>query len=124
MGISDWTPDEEQQMLREIGELANDNSRYVFESNQILSDNIAEILVAAPNIDRGWALAAGQAITSGFWTMEEAQKSAIEIIQQDMQDALNEAASEAESPKSWWRKLWIRRSTRRSKPVSVTASAR
>jgi hypothetical protein len=106
MGITDWTPDEEQQMLREIGELANDNSRYVFESNQILSDNIAEILVAAPNIDRGWALAAGQAITSGFWTMEEAQQSAIEIIQQDMQDALNEAAAEAESPKSWWEKAW------------------
>ena len=103
MGITDWTLEEEQQMLREIGELSADNTRQVYEANPQLSDNIAELLVAAPNLDHGLALAYGLSVTSGMMTMDQAVQSASDVIREEVQ-ALMDIAIKEEKPKNFFQK--------------------
>lgn len=103
MGITDWTLEEEQQMLREIGELSADNTRYVYEANPQLSDNIAELLVAAPNLDHGLALAYGLSVTSGMMTMDQAVQSATDVIREEVQAVMDIAIKE-EGPKNFLEK--------------------
>ena len=104
MGIEDWTPEEEDQVLSEIGEISRANAVYATTATQQESDTIAEILLAAPNVDPGLALAISDAHQLGmFPTIEDAQNFANEVVEYSMQQELD--AVEAEPDRGWFRNI-------------------
>lgn len=68
----DYTPEEEEEVLRRVTELSNQTRQYVAEATQGQSDAIAELMVAVPDADPAYVTAAAMAIDYGVWTPDEA----------------------------------------------------
>ena len=94
MGIENWTPDEEEQLLREIGEISRANVTYGNQATQQQSDASAEILLAAPNADPGLVLALSDMVSLTGMDIEEAQQMAVEAVEFSMQQELERAAQD------------------------------
>jgi len=94
MGIENWTPDEEEQLLREIGEISRANVTYGNQATQQQSDASAEILLAAPNADPGLVLALSDMVSITGMSIEEAQQMAVEAVEFSMQQELERAAQD------------------------------
>ena len=121
MVLPRYTPDEEEQMLKEMADVGNRTAQIrseVENSNpEQLSDVIAEMNLAFPSVQGDVLLAASQAITSGVMTEEEAfgfvqdfQTTAIANAQAQAQAGLTPGAvgsgagggaSEAEDTRGW-----------------------
>ena len=90
----DYTPDEEQEMLRQITQLADDTRRYVAESSLGQSDAVAEIMLAVPDADPSYVTAAALAIDAGAWSVDEAVNFVAETRQFEMDEQLRRQAEQ------------------------------
>ena len=67
MGYSpyDFTPDEEEEILRRVTQLSENTRRYTAEATQGQSDAVAELVTAVPDADPSYIMAEAQAVDSG-----------------------------------------------------------
>jgi len=103
MGIEDWTLEEEDQLLNEIGQISRANTQYTAQATPEAADTIAEIMLAAPNIDPGVALALTDAVALTPMTVEQAQAFANEFVEYAIRRDAEKVV--AEPDKGWLRNI-------------------
>ena len=103
MGIEDWTLEEEDQLLNEIGQISRANTQYTAQATPEAADTIAEIMLAAPNIDPGVALALTDAVALTPMTVEQAQAFANEFVEYSIRRDAEKVV--AEPDKGWLRNI-------------------
>ena len=96
-GLGDWTPEEEQQVLRELDEISRSNNDYELEATETLSDYFAEIMLAAPTLDPSVAYPMALAVEQNLIGLEDAQNFSVEVAQAETVRVMNELAESEES---------------------------
>lgn len=109
MGYSpyDFTPDEEEEILRRVTQLSEKTRQYTAEATQGQSDAVAELVTAVPDADPSYIMAAALAVDSGAWTMDDAAAFVAETYQFELEEQQKRLeAREAEGqPASWYSPL-------------------
>ena len=96
-GLGDWTPEEEQQVFRELDQISRANNNYEVQATESLSDYFAEIMLAAPTLDPSVAYPMALAVEQNAISLEDAQNFSVEVAQSETVRAMNELAESEES---------------------------
>jgi hypothetical protein len=103
----DFTPDEEEEILRRVTDISDRRQRYEAEATQGQADAIAEIMTAVPDADPSYAVAAAQAVDFGVFSLDDAVSFVADTRLFEIEDQLRrQQEREAEGkPTSWYSPL-------------------
>ena len=84
--FGDFTPDEERQLLDELGRFEQNRARYRATATPQLAQNVSQISQVAPHLGPEVVLPLAQGVTDGALPLEQAQQTALNTAQMVLTD--------------------------------------
>lgn len=98
-GIGDFTPEEEQQLLREIADLEVERAKFRKTATPDLASNVSQISQIAPHLGPEVVLPLAQAVSVGAMPLEQAQTTALDTAKMVLTDP--QTYEVPQSSRSW-----------------------